>query len=68
MFVRNDRIADNRFLLAIFAHLSAGKLRTHTSSVSSPYFLSRQLFCFQHNTKSVLLGIDILYVVILIPE
>ena len=56
-----DRIVGNGVLLAIFVCLS-GKLCTQTCSISLPYFLSHQLFCFQNSTKSVLLGIDILYV------
>ena len=46
------RIASNRVLLAIFTCLSTGKWHTQTSSVSSPWFLSRQLFCFQNSTNS----------------
>ena len=55
-----NRIAGNRacVLLAIVACLSAGKLHTEISSVSSQ-FLSRQLFCFQNITNSVLLETDI---------
>ena len=41
-----DRIAGNRVLLAIFARLFAGKLRTQTSSVSSPILFSVQSLFF----------------------
>ena len=57
-----DRIVGNHVRLAIFACLSTGKLRTETSSVSS--FVTSATFCFQNSTKSVLLGIDILYVLL----